>query len=301
MRNKAPRDGLNGEDEVSLAPYLTPAAISYLRGIKTAKSLAAQAGAVDSGNPSAGSAAYSRLSGLGAGPSGSLDADRLSKIYDGQTTPAGNPADAAVRLSGSAGTRPGQRTITAARPLRKAPPPPETRLTEEFSGMPGYSDIKKENDYVKVMKEVDKDGEDAAAKGRKIKAAGYAALNSVYSVSRDFDETFIHNPAPKDEDVQRVINRIKSSAKNPDEAWQIAYTMRQKRDFPALRDAEHYLWACSEANESRWHAARTLITTPMYSAAKLPGLRKIFFDENTSPPSLSEIKWGWKGVKDCAK
>jgi hypothetical protein len=140
-----------------------------------------------------------------------------------------------------------------------------------------------------------------AAKDKKIKAAGYATLKSVYSVSKDFDETFMNNPSPKSEDASRVIDRIKEKAKSPQEAREIAYQMRNKRDFPALRDAEHYLWACSEASESRWKAAQTMITTPMYSAAKLPGLRSIFFDENTSPPSASEIKWGWKGAKDCVK
>lgn len=230
---------------------------------------------------------------------GKLDAAGLSKAYDGGKAGAAGAGDA-VALSGkhnSAPPDPGKRA-----PQKKLAytPPPDMQLSEEFKGMKGYAEIKKENPYTGVMAEVDKDGE-AAVKKSKIKAAGYATLKSVYSVSKDFDETFVNNPSPKNEDVSKVIDRIKSKAKNPQEAWEIAYQMRNQRDFPALRDAEHYLWACSEASESKWKATRTIITTPMYSAAKLPGLRKIFFDDNASPPSVSEIKWGWKGATDCVK
>ncbi len=229
-----------------------------------------------------------------------LDAESLAKAYDGGGAKAGG-ADGSVALSGkhaSAPPDPGKRG-----PQKKLSyaPPPEMQLTEEFKDMKGYGEMKKENVYNKVMAEVDKDGEDAAAKNKKLKSAGLASLKAVYSVSKDFDETFVNNPSPKNEDVKKVIDRINSKAKNPQEAWEIAYQMRNKRDFPALRDAEHYLWACSEANESRWKATRTIITTPLYSAAKLPGLRKIFFDENASPPSASEIKWGWKGATECVK
>jgi len=226
----------------------------------------------------------------------------LKDLYDGnKSKPAGE--DTAVQLSGKKGKQlapPSTGDRSSKKKLSFAPPP-EVQLTEEFKDMKGYKEMKKENTYNKVMDEVDKDGAEAAAKGSKMKTAGYATLKSVYSVSKDFDETFINNPAPKDEDVQKVIDRIKSKAKNPDEAWQIAYQMRNQRDFPALRDAEHYLYACSEANESRWKAARTVITTPMYSISKLPGLRSVFYDENTSPPSFSELGWGLKGAKDCVK
>ncbi len=229
-----------------------------------------------------------------------LDSAALSKVYDGGAAGGAGAGDA-VALSGkhkSSLPEPGERV---SRKKLSYTPPPEMQLTDEFKGMKGYDDMKKENEYNKVMNEVDKDGADAAAKNKKIKTAGYASLKAVYSVSKDFDETFVNNPSPKSEDVKKVIDRINSKARNPQEAWEIAYQMRNKRDFPALRDAEHYLWACSESSESRWKAARTMITTPMYSAAKLPGLRKLFFDDNTSPPSASEIKWGWKGVKDCVK
>ena len=229
-----------------------------------------------------------------------LDAAGLAKAYDGGRG-KGADADGAVALSGKhKGSLPEPGERVSQKKLSYTPPP-EMQLTDEFKGMKSYGDMKKENTYNKVMDEVDKDGADAAAKNKKIKSAGYASLKAVYAVSKDFDETFVNNPSPKSEDVKTVIDRINSKAKNPQEAWEIAYQMRNKRDFPALRDAEHYLWACSESSESRWKAAQTMITTPMYSAAKLPGLRKIFFDENASPPSASEIKWGWKGVKDCVK
>jgi hypothetical protein len=297
---KAERGGLQPGDDVTLAPYLTPIAIGDLHGIKAAQALRAQTGAPDAKEEARKAELSARLDKLSSAV-GQPSSGGSSKFFDGSKTASGAPV-----YAGSQPVKPVTKSVTsapAALPVRAryVPPSPADTLTQEFSGQRGYQDMKKDNEYRKVMKEVDKDGEDAAAKGRKIKAAGYAALNSVYNVSKDFDETFVHNPAPRDADVQRVIDRIKSNSKNPDEAWQLAYTMRQKRDFPALRDAEHYLWACSEANESRWHAARTVITTPMYSAAKLPGLRKIFFDDDTSPPSASEIKWGWKGVKDCVK
>lgn len=231
-----------------------------------------------------------------------LTGAELGKAYDGGSG-RGAGDESAVKLSAA-------KTAAAPKPeargqLQKktvaSTPPPAVELTDKFKGMKSYSDMKKENTYEKVMNEVDKDGVEAAAKNKKIKSAGYATLKSVYAVSKDFDETFVNNPSPKKEDVSKVIDSIRTKAKNPQEAWEIAYQMRNQRDFPALRDAEHYLWACSEASESRWKATQTLITTPMYSAAKLPGLRKIFFDENASPPSVSEIKWGWKGVTDCVK
>lgn len=231
-----------------------------------------------------------------------LTGAELGKAYDGGSG-RGAGDESAVKLSAA-------KTAAAPKPEARgqlqrktvaSTPPPAVELTDKFKGMKSYSDMNKENTYNKVMNEVDKDGVDAAAKNQKIKSAGYATLKSVYAVSKDFDETFVNNPSPKKEDVSKVIASIKAKAKNPQEAWEIAYQMRNQRDFPALRDAEHYLWACSEASESRWKATQTLITTPMYSAAKLPGLRKIFFDDTTSPPSVSEIKWGWKGVTDCVK
>ncbi len=225
----------------------------------------------------------------------------LSKAYSGGD---GRGADGGAGVKISARNTAAAPALQARKPQKKTiafAPPPDVELTDKFKGMKSYADMRKENTYEHVMAEVDKDGVDAAAKNKKIKAAGYASLKTVYAVSKDFDETFVNNPSPKKEDVSRVIAAIRAKAKTPQEAWEIAYQMRGKRDFPALRDAEHYLWACSESSESRWKATQTLITTPLYSAVKLPGLRKIFFDDTTSPPSLSEVKWGWKGVTDCVK
>ena len=231
-----------------------------------------------------------------------LTGAELGAAYDGASGRDGGGA-AGVKLSArktAAAPKPEERKQLQKKTVAYTPPP-AMALTDKFKGEKSYADMKKENTYEKVMSEVDKDGVAAAAKNKKIKSAGYATLKSVYAVSKDFDETFVNNPSPRKEDVSRVIAAIRTKAKNPQEAWEIAYQMRNQRDFPALRDAEHYLWACSEASESRWKATQTLITTPLYSAAKLPGLRKIFFDENTSPPSVSEIKWGWKGVTDCVR
>ena len=184
-------------------------------------------------------------------------------------------------------------------PTRKliAHKPPVLEISEDLQGMKDYAQINKENKFTGAMAEVDKDG----ASGGTVNAAKAAGLKTIFQISKDFDETFLNNPSPKDEDVRMVIDKIKSKAKNPDDAWEIAKLMRDKRDFPALRDAEHYLWSCSRTTGSKWDGAATLVVTPLYSMAKLPGLRKIFFDDATSPPSVSEMKWGAKGVKDCWK
>lgn len=243
-------------------------------------------------------AAGSKYSRLG----GNLDRGTLSGVYDGGKTSGAAEGPAQVRITAGAGG-PGPLKAEARLPQKKLSytPPPEMELGEKFRDMEDYGDLSRESTHNKVMAEVDRDGAEAAGAGKTVRAAGYAALKSVYSVSKDFDETFINNPSPKPEDVERVVTSIRAKTKNPQEAWETALKMRNARDFPALRDAEHYLWACAEADESRWKAARTVITTPLYSAAKLPGLRSIFFDDKTSPPSFSEIKWGWKGVKDCVK
>ncbi|OGR44452.1 MAG: hypothetical protein A2X35_07000 [Elusimicrobia bacterium GWA2_61_42] len=230
-----------------------------------------------------------------------LKAEKLSSLYDGGKTGLKGPADAnsAVQLKGKAGTK-----LSTPSPLARgskkaltSTAPPEVQLTEHFKGMEGYKEIKAKDQFTAVMKEVDKDGES----GGKVNAAKAATLKAVFQVSKDFNETFINNPSPKDEDVRLVIDKIKSKAKNPDDAWEIALQMRKQKDFPALRDVEHYLWSCTRTTESKWHGAATIVSTPLYSLAKMPGLRKIFFDEETSPPSLSEVKWGTKGVTECWK
>jgi hypothetical protein len=302
---KAPAEGLNAADEKALAPYLTPEAIADLRAMRVAAGSAADAKKKGAAPVAASGEKLQKLS--SSLPAG--DPAALNKFFDGSTSRGGTTSGDSAALSSpsavtavtSNGSTPYGTPRTMPKKRFSIPPPPAQQLTEDFKHMRGYADINRDNQFRSVMKEVDKDGESSAAKGEKMKSAGYATLRSIFAVSKDFDETFINNPSPKDEDVRKVIDRIRSAAKTPDDAWQIAYQMRAKRDFPALRDAEHYLWACSEASESRWKAARTVISTPLYSAAKLPGLRAVFFDDTTSPPSVSEMKWGLKGVKECVK
>ncbi|HAH31408.1 MAG TPA: hypothetical protein DCL44_03735 [Elusimicrobia bacterium] len=224
----------------------------------------------------------------------------LSSVYDGSKAKGGVASDnGTVALKSGKSDKlstPKPDERLSKKKLTSSPPPnPVDKLTDEFKNKEGYADINKKNKFTPVMAEVDKDGES----GGKLNAAKAATLKAVYNVSKDFDETFINNPSPKNEDVRTVIDKIKSQSKNPEEAWQIAKQMRDKRDFPALRDAEHYLWSCTQTTGSKWDGVATAISTPLYSMAKLPGLRKIFFDDNTSPPSLGEMKWGVKGVKEC--
>jgi len=229
----------------------------------------------------------------------SLTSAGLASIYDGSGSKGKDspqyPDTVALKDEKNAKlSLPGPETRGPRKKLTSSAPP-ELALTEEFKGQKGYAEINKENKFTGVMDEVDKDG----ASGGTANAAKAAALKTVFQISKDFDETFINNPSPKDADVRLVIDKIKNKAKNPDDAWELAAQMRNTRDFPALRDAEHYLWSCARTTGSKWNGAATLISTPLYSIAKLPGLRKIFFDDATSPPSGSEIKWGAKGVRDC--
>lgn len=230
-----------------------------------------------------------------------LKAEKLSSFYDGGKAGLKGSANAgsSVQLKGKTGAKlstPSPEARTSKKALTSTAPP-EVQLSEHFKGMEGYKEIKAKDQFTAVMKEVDKDGES----GGKVNAAKAATLKAVFQVSKDFNETFINNPSPRDEDVRLVIDKIKSKARNPDDAWEIALQMRKQKDFPALRDAEHYLWSCTRTTESKWHGAATIVSTPLYSLAKMPGLRKIFFDEETSPPSLSEVKWGTKGVTECWK
>lgn len=229
---------------------------------------------------------------------GAGSADKISAFYDGGKTGKGAAgADSSVRLKAGAGSKIPEPQARGPKKALTYTPPPEIQLSQEFKGMEGYKDIRKKDPFTAVMNEVDKDG----ASGGKANAAKAATLKAVYQVSKDFNETFINNPSPNDTDVRLVIDKIKNKAKNPNDAWEIALQMRKQKDFPALRDAEHYLWSCTRTNESKWNGAATMVSTPLYSLAKMPGLRKLFFDDDTSPPSISEVKWGAKGVTECWK
>jgi hypothetical protein len=294
--------GLNEADLAALEPYLKPDAINEMKAQKPAADSVKKSGETDKDKTGMEPSRSGKALGDFAGTEPSkLSAGKFSSLYDGSGSagkdPAPDPDTVNLQAKNDSKLSTGGTETGTPRKKLTSTAPPALELTNEFKGIEDYAEINKKNKFTGVMEETDKDG----ASGGAANAAKSAALKSVFQVSKDFDETFINNPSPKNQDVRTVIDKIKDKAKNPDDAWNIARQMRNSRDFPALRDAEHYLWSCAQTTESKWSGAATLIVTPLYSAAKLPGLRKIFFDDTASPPSVSEITWGVKGVKDCWK
>ena len=91
---------------------------------------------------------------------------------------------------------------------------------------------------------------------------------------------------------------------DPDVAWEESLQDRNQIDpknIP-LRDAEHYWWARAQVQNSPWYLKpykwfQQTLCTLGYSGYKLA--RSPFVD-NTTPPSLREIKYGLKGAWEGA-
>lgn len=117
--------------------------------------------------------------------------------------------------------------------------------------------------------------------------------------------------------TRAAINKYLGSAKGDTfEAYRLSLQARDAAPIdPALRNAEHYLFAAAVIPEQSNLGSKALMTTalavatPAYSAAKAVVPKRLMERAMGSPPSegnqtsnptVNEVRWGLKGVKDGA-